>query len=237
MYKSFCEKHSFSDRIDIAKKLIEKDRDKIPIVCEPYDKNNPLFGPTKHMIGKNKSLAELLIFIREKMNLKSDQPIYLYVNDELIDLHVTIQNLYAQYKNEDLFLYIKYDQFKRSKNLKPSLFSFLSDYEKIFLSEDKKKQMFDVIKTNWYYKQESRILFLDSSNLFRLVKTSVSNEYEIHAKIPYKDIDVIKLCNDQLIISYKYNTGISDEYYSSYLNSDLKDLNAKLLEKIRINLE
>ena len=186
----FIEKHSYQDRFATTKKFLEQYPDRIPIICEPFTINTEITN-YKYLVPRSITVIKFLILVREKLGLKPEQPIFLYIGDQLIDLHYKIDYLYDKYKDKDNFMYINYDNVRRNYNY--SFLSYFNDNEKIELNSEDYKNMYNVIKTNWYYKQESRIVYLGEHYFYRLLINN-NKEYEIRSKVSYFDIEGLKFC-------------------------------------------
>lgn len=232
--KSFIDKHPLSQRSELSKKLLNDFPTKIPVICEPYESNG-ILTKCQYLTPENIPLSKFLISIREKLKLTSDKPLFLYVNDECIDLNYNISNLYTKYKNEDNFLYIKYDFVRRDIPQSSSIFNFWAEGTKIKLNAEDK--VFKVIKINWYYRREYRFLYMGDFCLYRLsLDNEDSKEYQVRNKIQYSEIEDVQIINEQLVISYKSGLTSYKDYYEDDENNIgmIKDLQTQLKNKINI---
>ncbi len=227
MRENYKKNHSLSSRLETSAKILKDHPDKIPIICEPYDENTD-YQNCKYLAPTNILLSNFLICVRDRLNLKENKPLFLYVNDECIDLNFDMPKLYSKYKNEDNFLYIKYDFVRR--DIKPSSIFNLMEESKIKLSlEDK---VFEIMKINWYYRKEIRFLYIGDFCLFRLICLDEKNkEYQVRNKIPFSDIEDVEIINNQLIISYKSFDSLYKDYYEDIEGHEgsIRDLKTEIL--------
>ena len=55
------------------------------------------------------SLANFMYVIRKRMKLEPEKAIYLFINEKLCPTSALLSQIYDENKDEDGFLYIKYD--------------------------------------------------------------------------------------------------------------------------------
>ncbi len=232
MREKYIKNHSLSSRLETSAKILRDHPDKIPIICEPYDENDTKNQNCKYLAPTNILLSSFLVHVREKLNLNDDKPLFLYVNNECIDLNFDITKLYSKYKNEDNFLYIKYDFVRRDIQI-PSVFNFLSEGTKIKLESNDK--IFKVVKINWYYRKEIRYLHVGDFCLYRLLLLD-NGEYQVRSKISFSDIENVEIVNNQLIISYKSLDSSYKDFYEDIEDSNtggggtIKNLQMEILK-------
>ena len=92
-----------------AEKILSKYPDKIPVIIQPNNNNNLKSLPkSKYLINKDYTLAQVLLLIRKKLEIKPETGIFMFVNGVLIPNSNVLSDVYSQHKSEDSFLYIKY---------------------------------------------------------------------------------------------------------------------------------
>jgi len=85
--------------------------DKIPVIIERYDgeRSLPLLDKSKYLVPSHVTIAELVIIVRQRLQLHPDQTFFLLVNEKsLLSNTLTISQIYGHDKEEDGFLYIVY---------------------------------------------------------------------------------------------------------------------------------
>ena len=103
--------NSLNDRIKIYKKIIKKNPNQIPIICEKYPKCDDIEELNKTIFSFNKKhkIKEFLLILEK--NKKLSHPISLIIKEKIIDENETLENLYNKYKDkEDNFLYCFYSK-------------------------------------------------------------------------------------------------------------------------------
>jgi hypothetical protein len=101
-------------RCEITKELKEKYPNRIPIFISDNNKKNK---PIKLLLQIDMTISNILCIIRKRIELKSNESIYLFINKYLknkIKKQIlcnptdSILTLYNKYKDEDDMLYIVY---------------------------------------------------------------------------------------------------------------------------------
>lgn len=107
---SFSNYHTFNQRAEVAKKIIQSYPDRIPVVIEAMDNKTPIAIKEKYLVPRNSTVSNLMINVRRHVrNLASGQELFFFVNQsKLIGPGTEMNDLYKQYKNDDGFLYITY---------------------------------------------------------------------------------------------------------------------------------
>lgn len=104
----FKEGKTLEERKDMYTKITEKYSDRVPIICEPYkEEDEKLSISTKYITPGDITVGQFLYIIRKRITLEPSQALYLFVNNTLPASTALIKELYAKYKDEDGFLYIK----------------------------------------------------------------------------------------------------------------------------------
>lgn len=82
---------------------------KIPIIIYTKNKQAPLLKKCKFLVNTDITIAELLHTIRKYMELKQNESIFLFTeNNTIPPSSFTVQSLYKEHKNEDGFMYLEY---------------------------------------------------------------------------------------------------------------------------------
>lgn len=96
-------------RVENSKLLRCKYPDKLPIICEVgnIDKKSDLeLNKNKFLVPKNITLGQFSYIIKQRTNLKSEEAIYIFVNNTLPPNSMLMSNIYSIYKDNDNFLYL-----------------------------------------------------------------------------------------------------------------------------------
>tara|TARA_R110002074_G_scaffold166797_5_gene327661 strand:+ start:1671 stop:2081 length:411 start_codon:yes stop_codon:yes gene_type:complete len=105
----FKDKHSFEKRSLESSRIMEKYPNKIPIICECVGGEVPDIDRKKYLVPSDLSMAGFLYVIRQRIKIKSEQSIYLFVGDSvMVSGSQTLGTVYEKYKDLDGFLYTCY---------------------------------------------------------------------------------------------------------------------------------
>lgn len=106
----FQSKYSFEQRSKESGRILEKYPDKIPIICEKYnrDKSNYTIDKNKFLAGNDLTMGQFVYVIRKRIKMKPTEGLYLFVDNTLLPNTDLLSDIYSKYKNEDGFLYISF---------------------------------------------------------------------------------------------------------------------------------
>lgn len=96
-------------RILEAEKMIDKFKDRVPVICEKI-KGNRISELTKnkYLVPKDLSISQFIYILRKRVKLSEQEGLFIYVNNILPKNTSTFQEIYSEFKDEDNFLYIHY---------------------------------------------------------------------------------------------------------------------------------
>ncbi len=100
---------SYNERLKEATDVLDKYPDRIPIIVEaikrpssaPLDKN-------KFLCPNDITVSQFILILKNRINLKSSESIYLFVNCISPPNSMTLGDLYKKYGDNDRFLKMKY---------------------------------------------------------------------------------------------------------------------------------
>ena len=96
------------DRILYSQTLLSKYPDRVPVIIEPHSKSMEQLDKNKYLIPKNIRITELMVIFRTSTKIDSKKAIFIFVNNNLIPMNDSVEEVYNRYKSPDGFLYIKY---------------------------------------------------------------------------------------------------------------------------------
>ena len=84
-------------------KIKEKYPERVPIIIE----SKMILGKNKFLIEQDRSMSDLLYFVRRQIKLKPNESIFMFCNNELIPMNELLYTIYNRYYNkDDGFLYM-----------------------------------------------------------------------------------------------------------------------------------
>lgn len=108
---SFKERQSFTKRQQEAKRIRQKYTDRVPVIVEATDlsiRKETGKEKIKFLVPKELLVNQFIFVIRERMKLRPEQGIFLYVNGQLPNAVDTMDQLDEKERDEDGFLYVQY---------------------------------------------------------------------------------------------------------------------------------
>lgn len=106
----FKREFRFEDRLEESSRVLMKYPDRRPIICEKLSnqQNLPNIDKKKYLVPCDLTMGQFIYVIRKRMNLRSEEAIFLYANNKIISGTSIIGHIYQQDKDPDGFLYIQY---------------------------------------------------------------------------------------------------------------------------------
>lgn len=101
--------HSLEERTNESEKILSRYPDRIPIICETLDKNAPKLDKKKFLVPYDLTMGQFMFILRKRIKLKQEEAIYLFVNNTICTSSTIMNTIYQEHKDEDGFLYIKYN--------------------------------------------------------------------------------------------------------------------------------
>ena len=85
------------------------DSDRLPVICEKVEQSKvPDLDRNKFIVRSDLSVGQLVMTVRERVDLPAESAIFLFVNEAVPNNDATMGELYRQCRDEDGFLYVKY---------------------------------------------------------------------------------------------------------------------------------
>uniref|UniRef100_A0A6C0AYG9 Autophagy-related protein n=1 Tax=viral metagenome TaxID=1070528 RepID=A0A6C0AYG9_9ZZZZ len=96
------------ERKKYSETLKNKYPDRVPIIIKSNGKNVPEMDKERYLMPKNLKMSDLVYIIRKKIILDEKHALFVFVNNCLVPMNNTIEEIYNQYHSEDNFLYVIY---------------------------------------------------------------------------------------------------------------------------------
>ncbi len=100
--------HTFEKRKLESSKIRQKYPDRIPIIVQQRDSKDPVIDKVKYLVPAEFQLVQFQNVIREKIKIKSDEALFLFINNLLEPAGKNLGQIYKESCDEDGFLYIIY---------------------------------------------------------------------------------------------------------------------------------
>lgn len=108
-YVSFKEQYPFVTRKSEAGRIRAKYPDRIPVIVEKsINSDIPMVDKKKYLVPSDLTAGQFLYVIRKRIELPPEKAIFIFVNNTLPPSTDMMSQLYAEYKDEDGFLYLSY---------------------------------------------------------------------------------------------------------------------------------
>ena len=105
---NFKSKYSFEERCKEVTRVLEKYPDRVPIICEKLNNDQPTLDKSKYLVPWDLTIGQFLWVIRKRMSLTQNQAIYVTINGRIPPTSSVLGHFYNDMKDGDGFLYLKY---------------------------------------------------------------------------------------------------------------------------------
>jgi GABA(A) receptor-associated protein len=103
----------FQDRLEEAKRVLDKYPDRIPIICERSLKAGrecPAIDKRKYLVPRDLTIGQFLYVVRKRLNLLPEKALFLFINGTIPATSSLVSEVYNRHKDVDGYLYIYYGQ-------------------------------------------------------------------------------------------------------------------------------
>jgi len=107
---TFKQQVSFENRLQESLRVLTKYPDRKPIICEKsrQQRDLPDIDKRKYLVPNDLTIAQFMYVIRNRMKLRPEEALFLFVNDQMVSGAAIIGHIYEYQKDPDGFLYIQY---------------------------------------------------------------------------------------------------------------------------------
>jgi GABA(A) receptor-associated protein len=107
---TFKQEHTFYDRLAESSRVLTKYPERRPIICEKLRNQHDLpdIDKKKYLVPIDLTLGQFMFVIKKRLKLKSEEAIFLFINNKIITSSSIIGYIYNHQKDIDGFLYIHY---------------------------------------------------------------------------------------------------------------------------------
>lgn len=109
MKSAFKKEHTFEQRIEESQRIRQQYPDRVPVICEKAEKTDiPNISKKKYLVPGDLTVGQFVYVIRKRIKLSPDKAIFIFVESVLPATSASMNDIYAEYKDEDGFLYLCY---------------------------------------------------------------------------------------------------------------------------------
>lgn len=102
---------AFVERRDTAARVMRKYPDRVPVVVERKagDKSDtPSVAQQKYLVPRETTMGEFVYIIRRRIRLSPTQAIFVFANNRLPPVSMSMSEVYEEYRDPDGILYLVY---------------------------------------------------------------------------------------------------------------------------------
>lgn len=101
---------TFESRLEESRRIRDKFPGRIPVIVERSHKSIsvPIIDKQKFLVPGDLTVSQFIFVIRRRLNLPSEQALFLFIGNTLPTTGMLIRELYALYADTDGFLYATY---------------------------------------------------------------------------------------------------------------------------------
>jgi len=105
----YKQQFTFEERVQKAQTVLTKFNDRVPVICERDPKASfKDMDKSKILVPHSLSVAQFINVIRKRLSLDPKETIFLFINEKLVPVGMSMADVYQQYKDKDGFLYVLY---------------------------------------------------------------------------------------------------------------------------------
>ncbi len=108
----YKQQNPLARRVVEASKIKQKFPGRIPVIVEKAERNNsniPDIDKSKFLVPGDLSFGQFVYVIRKRIMLSPDKAIFLFVNNFLVPSSTMMSEVYNNYADTDVFLYVVYN--------------------------------------------------------------------------------------------------------------------------------
>jgi GABA(A) receptor-associated protein len=112
--RPFIDRFTFFERSTESARIKKRYPDRFPIICEKNikDTTTPEIDKSKYLVPQDITIGQFMYVIRKRLRLPSEDAIFLFIGEDkvILPIHMTMYEVFYQFKNKDGFLYIVYSK-------------------------------------------------------------------------------------------------------------------------------
>jgi GABA(A) receptor-associated protein len=102
--------NTFESRLEESRRIRDKFPGRVPVIVERGQRSLsvPSIDKQKFLVPGDLSVSQFIFVIRKRLNLSSEQALFLFIGNTLPTTGMLIRELHASYADADGFLYATY---------------------------------------------------------------------------------------------------------------------------------
>ena len=105
----FKSTNSFEARLEESRRIRNKFPGRVPVIVERGQRSSiPVIDKQKFLVPGDLTVSQFIFVIRKRLNLPSEQALFLFIKNVLPTTGMLIRELHASYADPDGFLYATY---------------------------------------------------------------------------------------------------------------------------------
>lgn len=105
----FKSKHSLQSRKEESRKIREKFPGRVPVIVEATKRTDvPEIDKNKFLVPADLTVGQFVYVIRKRLVMPPEKALFIFVGNTLPTTGAFMRELYAQYADEDGFMYMVY---------------------------------------------------------------------------------------------------------------------------------
>jgi GABA(A) receptor-associated protein len=107
--QKFQSRNSLEKRLDESTRILEKYKDRIPIIVLKHDRSElPEIDKNKYLVPNDMSYSQFIFVIRKRIKLDPSETLFTCINNELVSGSTRVDQIYNDKKDKDGFMYVVY---------------------------------------------------------------------------------------------------------------------------------
>jgi GABA(A) receptor-associated protein len=105
----FKQKYEFEQRFTESSRILKKYPNRIPIIAEKHPNCSlPTLDKFKYLVPAELTIGQFMYILRKRIVIQPEEAMYFCIGNHIPLTSRLIQEVYNEYKDRDLFLYILY---------------------------------------------------------------------------------------------------------------------------------
>lgn len=103
-------KHSFEARLKESRNIVSKFPGRVPLILEKATRHDKLpdIDKNKYLVPLDITVGQFIWVVRKRIALPPETALFIFINNTLPSTSTLMREVYAQFADEDGFLYAKY---------------------------------------------------------------------------------------------------------------------------------